>query len=131
MDKVQIFSQMATSSLVPTWMANLKVKVSTSGTMVVFILENSKMGSNMVKVNGKNRSMSRIAICMRVATKMIGKTVLGYSSGNQAITTKVTIRTMRGTAMAKCSGKMVAATRVSGGKASRMGLVGWSSQMAE
>ena len=101
-------------------MANLMALDSTSGKTAVYTLENSRMGINTVKANGKSYIMPRIVIFMMESTKTIKRMDSVFSNGKVAMCSRVHIRTMKETGMVKCTGLMAATTRVNGVKASNM-----------
>ena len=85
----------------------------------------------MGKENGRSGRMTRTATCMKVITKMIKKMELDFSHGSPATTTKDATKVTRDMDTVKCSGRMVAAIKVSGPMVFKMEQAGWSSLMAE
>ena len=83
----------------------------------------------MVKANGKRNSMMRIATPMKEVMKMTRKMEWDNSHGKVVIYIEVVTKKTSDTAMAKCTGLMALAIRVSGRKEFNMELAGWSSLM--
>ena len=89
------------------------------------------MDSNMVEVNGESDSMLKTVICTKDNMRMTRRTEWVNSPGKAATFTKVATKMTKDTAMERCTGRMVAATKENGPMVFSMESEKWSSLMVE
>jgi hypothetical protein len=94
-------------------------KASTPGKTVHSTSESSKQGSSMGKAVGRAKKAPK-ATSTKVTTVLIRNRATGSSHGPVGTRTKVSIKTMKETAMEKCAGQTVAFIKENGVEESSM-----------
>lgn len=118
METVPISSTPGTPTLASTPMVNPTARATTLGQMARYTSVNSGRARDTAGVSGARTAM-RIAIILKVTTRMIVNKGMARSSGQVGTSIEVNTGRMRDTGSVRCAGLMEVAIKVSGLKTSR------------